>query len=209
MRRRVLRWAAAAVVTSAAVVGLPAGADAVEQPVSGSMSGTTEVAFTACPIIGNTVDVAGDLTTLGTSSLDLLFCVLPPIRDNHWPISHGSFTIATADGTLTGSEVTGFVEPQRAPFLVHLQLTVSGGTGRFEGATGSLALEGVFTFVVDPETGHPTGHAEVTLTGTADVPLPLARTKADCKNGAWRVHADDEGRPFRNQGACVAFIDRG
>jgi hypothetical protein len=37
-----------------------------------------------------------------------------------------------------------------------------------------------------------------------DVP-PLPTTPADCKNGGWRNYGDT----FRNQGQCVAFVQRG
>jgi hypothetical protein len=35
-----------------------------------------------------------------------------------------------------------------------------------------------------------------------DVP----QSKSDCKHGGWKNLADDEGRPFRNQGQCVSFV---
>ena len=31
-------------------------------------------------------------------------------------------------------------------------------------------------------------------------------TKAACKKGGWRNLANDQGRPFRNQGQCVSFV---
>jgi hypothetical protein len=33
-------------------------------------------------------------------------------------------------------------------------------------------------------------------------------SKAACKGGGWRTLANDQGRPFRNQGACVSFVVR-
>jgi hypothetical protein len=35
--------------------------------------------------------------------------------------------------------------------------------------------------------------------------LPLT-SKDQCKDGGWRDFTDDEGRPFGNQGECVAFV---
>jgi len=37
---------------------------------------------------------------------------------------------------------------------------------------------------------------------------PTPATKADCKNGGWRDFADDQGRPFKNQGECIVFVMR-
>lgn len=34
-------------------------------------------------------------------------------------------------------------------------------------------------------------------------------TKEDCKNGGWRELVDDEGKPFKNQGDCIKFVNTG
>jgi hypothetical protein len=36
--------------------------------------------------------------------------------------------------------------------------------------------------------------------------LPLT-SKDQCKDGGWRDFTDDEGRPFANQGQCIAFVE--
>jgi hypothetical protein len=38
-----------------------------------------------------------------------------------------------------------------------------------------------------------------------DAPPPAPMSKDQCKNGGWR----DFGETFRNQGQCVAFVERG
>ena len=41
------------------------------------------------------------------------------------------------------------------------------------------------------------------------VVIPIVQTptsKESCKNGGWRQLTDDEGTPFRNQGACIKFV---
>jgi hypothetical protein len=34
-------------------------------------------------------------------------------------------------------------------------------------------------------------------------------SKAQCKKGGWKNLVDSRGRPFKNQGQCVAFVNRG
>lgn len=41
---------------------------------------------------------------------------------------------------------------------------------------------------------------------TQMAPNPPA-TKADCKNGGWQHHTDENGKPFSNQGQCVAWVN--
>ena len=35
---------------------------------------------------------------------------------------------------------------------------------------------------------------------------PALATKDQCKHGGWRDFTDDEGHPFKHQGACIAFV---
>jgi hypothetical protein len=46
------------------------------------------------------------------------------------------------------------------------------------------------------------------LTAVAPIRFGMATpaTKAECKRGGWRNLANDQGRPFRNQGQCVRFV---
>jgi hypothetical protein len=37
--------------------------------------------------------------------------------------------------------------------------------------------------------------------------LPLT-SKDQCKDGGWRDFTDDQGRPFDNQGQCIAFVQQ-
>lgn len=42
--------------------------------------------------------------------------------------------------------------------------------------------------------------------GTPGLPMPTS--KGDCKNGGWKNFGDAEGNPFKNQGQCIAFVNR-
>jgi hypothetical protein len=41
-----------------------------------------------------------------------------------------------------------------------------------------------------------------TFTTVAQTPA----SKSDCLSGGWRTFVDGQGHPFRNQGACVAWV---
>ena len=36
--------------------------------------------------------------------------------------------------------------------------------------------------------------------------VQLPTSKEACQNGGWQKLTDDEGRPFKNQGACIKFV---
>jgi hypothetical protein len=73
------------------------------------------------------------------------------------------------------------------------QLRLSSGTAGTAEVTvsyvnsGSTHVESVtsFTFTVVPQT---------------------PATKSDCMAGGWREFVDGHGLPFRNQGACIAWV---
>jgi hypothetical protein len=37
---------------------------------------------------------------------------------------------------------------------------------------------------------------------------PTPATANDCRNGGWTTLVDDNGNPFKNQGACVSFVNK-
>jgi len=83
-------------------------------------------------------------------------------------------------------------------FFEHMTVVVTGGTGAFEGATGTLSVEGVFTNL---------SSVEGTVTGIITVPPNTPTSKADCVNGGWRDFEDENGEPFTNQGDCIAWVN--
>jgi hypothetical protein len=108
--------------------------------------------------------------------------------------------VTAADGSLNGT-FTGYVEAgasQNGLYPLHFVVTVTGGTGRYEGATGELAMEGAFS------AGAAT--VEGTVDGTVTVGSRTPGSVEDCKHGGWRDVVDHHGQPFRNQGECVAWV---
>ena len=205
--------AATAVTIAALAAGGPAGAatDGLGQAappagptleVSGEFTGTGQLLST-CGLFHQVVDGGGEWLPLGTSTFNLDFCLENPVGELY-PISSGSFTVTSPSGTLTGT-VGGWVEAGGNPdpevgFPLHIVLTVTGGTGAYAGATGELLLEGAF--------GYGAATAWGTVSGTVTLPPPTPGSVADCRDGGWRDVVDDQGRPFRSQGACIAWVRR-
>lgn len=172
-----------------------------EVAVSGSFTGDGGFDSTAaCPTFHTWHDVSGDWTGLGAVTLNLDYCV-ELATGGPSPLS-GTFTITAPDGTLTGTvegEVAGAPEPEGYP--ADYALTVTGGTGAFAGATGTLALAAFWN--------HPSAPVLSifgTVSGTIVVGLPTPSTVHDCLRGGWRAFADDTGRPFESQADCIRFV---
>ena len=126
----------------------------------------------------------------------LTFCaVYDEALPSVFAVVDGAFTFTTARGTLTGDVVDGF-----APRPIRLVFAVTGGTGDFVGATGSLVFDG---------DGGVTEEGFVhsgPLTGTISLP-DRPRSTDDCKGGGWHDLVDDGGLPFANQGQCVSWAN--
>ena len=60
-------------------------------------------------------------------------------------------------------------------------------------------------------TACPTGTTTSTIgsTSVADCHAPTPITADQCKHGGWRLLADRNGTPFKNQGDCVSYVATG
>jgi hypothetical protein len=183
---------AAVAVVSFAFGVQPAGA--VELPVAGPFVGTAPFELGAgCSFVRQSMNGTAELSTLGSSTVELNFCV----TSSPFVIEPGgSFSIVGVEGSLSGDVPSGSLNFNTFPAGFHLDLIVAVGTGAFAGATGNLAVDGTFEFSA----------VNAQVTGAIDVPSPTPTSKADCKQGGWRDLADDDGVPFRNQGQCIAFV---
>ena len=196
-------WAYLVVATVAAAIALigirvPA-AGAAELPVGGTFTATGTLGFTGCPQFHQVVDGTGEWTSLGATTLHLDFCTTS-VGALDWP-AVGTFELTTATGTLTG-DLAGSVQagnqtPDGFPFTI--DLTITGGTGELTGATGTLTLTGFF--------GLAAATAEGTVSGAVITPSTPAGVD-DCRDGGWSDLVDDQARPFRNQGECIAWAVR-
>jgi hypothetical protein len=205
MVRTGARSALVAVFVALVVAGLGASpAGAAELPVSGTFTGDGYFTFT-CGFAEEHLDGGGDWASLGATTFHLDYCVDDGILDEPWPVSGGTFTITTADGTLTGS-VAGEMDATQADgdgwFPFRLTLTVTAGTGAYDGATGAIDVDGRLEYVA-PTSRNIEGSVSGTVTTAASTPT----SADDCKAGGWRELVDDTGAPFANQGACVSWVN--
>lgn len=224
-RDKLRRWRAAAVV-AAVVAGLGwtagvgtagatnagAGARAVaatadggeELAVSGAFSATGTFEPTAeCPSFHTVHTGEGSWSGLGDVTFVLDYCVVLGTGASS-PLS-GTATITAAGGTLTATlegsvSGTGGAEGYPADYTA----TITGGTGDYEMATGTLELAGVWD---DPEL--PVRSMHGTVSGTIErpaPPLPHPSSIGDCLRGGWRDYVDDDGEPFRGLWDCVIYV---
>ena len=129
---------------------------------------------------GQVVTVTGTGFTTGTSDIGLAQC---PASPSSFILCVGQKVVPASQGsfsaTFTVRRIVGGVDCASAPGACVI------------GATNLQGPNGAFTEQVF-------------------VPLTFGRSapqsKADCKHGGWRDLADDQGRPFRNQGQCVSFV---
>jgi hypothetical protein len=104
--------------------------------------GTFEGDVTHTPVDAQTdavlVEAAGDATQLGQFTLDIPHFVNRPTR-----IAAGYYEFTAANGDTVSAEFTGLAMPTSTPGVLYIVevATITGGTGRFAGATGSFVTE--------------------------------------------------------------------
>ncbi|HET6953294.1 MAG TPA: hypothetical protein VFI47_23135 [Acidimicrobiales bacterium] len=207
MGNRLARRGTALLVVVAALLALSAPpAGAVPVPVSGTFTATGTFTF-ACDFAQESTDGSGDWSGLGPVTFHLDWCVgLPPQDQEAWPVSSGSFTVTAAAGTLSGAmggEVMGNTPGPDGRFPFALVLTVTGGTGDYAAATGTLTLDGLLEYV-------PTfsRNLDGTVSGTIEVAVRTPTSKADCRHGNWRNLTDETGTPFASMAGCIRWVKR-
>ncbi len=142
------------------ILGLTGPAAAQQQvPFKGNFEGDVTVAPLTPPFLSVLVDATGNATQLGWFTLDIPHVVN---RANGTAIGTYEFTAANGD-TLTAT-FTGKATPTAVPgvFYIEETATITGGTGRFAGATGSFTAERLFDTI--------TGTTEGSFAGTISAP---------------------------------------
>jgi hypothetical protein len=115
----------------------------LNREVSGPFTGTTVFDFSTprCSFVHQVFDATYQAEAGGSGTFHIDTCVSDALVDGAFPVD-GSFVLTTPSGaTLTGS-VTGrvFGGPPQLDFT----LTVTGGTGQFQGVTGTVGLDGTW-----------------------------------------------------------------
>ena len=134
-----------------AVVGLPGPAPAGEQvPFKGRLEGDVTVTPLAAPFLQVDVEAAGKATHLGKFTLDI-----PHVVNAADGTAIGSYEFTAANGDKVYAEFTGLATPTAIPGVLYIEetATITGGTGRFAGATGSFTVERLYDTVAGTTTG--------------------------------------------------------
>ena len=143
--------AASLALAVVAVLGLAGPAAAGEQvPFKGSLDGDV----THTPVDGRTdfvlVEAEGTGTHLGNFTLDVPHFVDTPTRT-----AAGYYEFTAANGDKVYAEFTGKATPTATPGVLFIveTATITGGTGRFAGASGGFVVERLFDRVAGTTVG--------------------------------------------------------
>jgi hypothetical protein len=159
MRGRMTKWTIASIVALGLLVTAPAPAAPAERGgegggrrVAGSFAGEGEFVNEPCEIpevpdqagIGVAFTATGRVSSFGRTEFDGIVCLDP--RD---ATAFGPLTLSSRRGTITG-DLDGAVSgsPGLDPTTFDLDYTVTGGTGAFRRASGTLAVD--LTVAISP-----------------------------------------------------------
>lgn len=146
----------AAVIAFILVLGLAGPAAAGnEVPFRGSLAGTATVTPLDPPMASVLIEASGNASQLGAFTLEF-----PHLVNQATRTGTGTYTLTAANGDTVTADVTGLAT-MVAPGVLTVAETavITGGTGRFAGATGTFAVERTF-FVA---TGVTAGSFEGTI----------------------------------------------
>ena len=146
------RYSSASLALAVVVVlGLSGPVAAGEQvPFKGSFKGDVTITPLAPPFVAVNIEGSGKANHLGKFTVDIPHIVN---RTNSTAIGTYEFTAANGD-TLTAS-FTGQGTPSGTPGVLAIveTATITGGTGRFVGATGSFTVKRLFDTVARTTAG--------------------------------------------------------
>ena len=136
------RLAASLALAVLGVLALAGPVAAGEQvPFKGRLEGDVAVTPLAPPLLHVDVEATGNATHLGKLTLDIPHVVDPTTR-----IAIGSYEFTAANGDKLYALFTGIATPTATPGVLYIEetATITGGTGRFAGATGSFTSERLY-----------------------------------------------------------------
>jgi hypothetical protein len=104
-------------------------------PFRGSLEGTATVAPLAPPFVAVDIEGSGHATQLGHFEVSI-----PHVTNRSNGTAEGTYEFTAANGDTLTAHFTSQVTPTDVPGVVSVAVTatITGGTGRFEGATGSF-----------------------------------------------------------------------
>lgn len=140
----------AALIAGALVLALAGPVSAGDQvPFGGSLAGTATVMPLDPPFASVLIEGAGKATQLGRYTLEF-----PHLVNQATRVGEGTYTFTAANGDTLSANVSGqatLVGP--GVLTVEEHGVISGGTGRFAGATGSFTVERTFFVALGQTSG--------------------------------------------------------
>jgi hypothetical protein len=102
------------------------------------------------PLVLVHVDAAGNGTHLGRFTLEI-----PHVVDLATRVAVGTYQFTAANGDTIYAEFTGLATPTEDPGVLYIEetATITGGTGRFAGVTGSFVAERLYDTVAGTTIG--------------------------------------------------------
>jgi hypothetical protein len=109
-------------------------------PFRGSMSGTAAVTPVAPPIFSVLLETSGNANQLGHFTL-----VAPHTVNQATLTATGTYLLTAADGSTLTASLSGSATLLPSGLLSIAEVgVITGGTGRFEGATGTFSTQRIF-----------------------------------------------------------------
>jgi hypothetical protein len=157
---------AASLTLAVAVLGLAGPVAAEEQvPFRGRLEGDVTVTPLEPPYVQVDVDATGNATHLGRFAL-----AIPHIVNRANMTATGSYQFVAANGDRLTADFTGQASLTETPGVLAIveTATITGGTGRFAGATGGFICERLFDTVTGTTNGSFNGTITVDDDGDGD-----------------------------------------
>ena len=120
-------------------------------PFKGRLEGVVTITPLDPPFSFVSIAATGNATQLGRFTLQV-----PHTVNFATATGVGTFTFTAANGDLLTADFTGLADTSTPVFSIVEHATITGGTGRFAGATGSFTATRLF----DPVAGTTTGSIE-------------------------------------------------
>ena len=133
------------------ILGLTGPVAAGEQvPFKGSFEGDVTITPRTPPYLQVDVNAAGNATQLGRFTLDI-----PHLVNAANGTAIGTYEFTAANGDKVYATFTGVATPTAIPGVLYIEetATITSGTGRFAGATGSFTSERWYDTIEGTTTG--------------------------------------------------------
>lgn len=145
----------AALIAGALLVGLAGPVSAGgEVPFRGTLAGTASVTPLTPPMVSVRIEATGTATHIGRFTLQA-----PHVVNQATLTAVGTYLITAANGDTITADLAGTATMVEPPNVVSITetATVTGGTGRFAGAAGTIQVERIFNRATGVTTGTLTG----------------------------------------------------